>query len=96
MNILFDINRNEAMLHLASYLRRVGKLDKALLIFNSHGEKKRLSDFKHDFDITVRSEFYKPLQTEQKPPLSTIEDAIELSSMWQWVRGDRTLFYIAR
>jgi len=95
MNILFDINRNEAMLHLASYLRRVGKLDKALLVFNSREEKERLSDFKHDFDITVRSEFYKPLQTEQQPPLSTIEDTIELSSMWQWVRGDRTLFYIA-
>lgn len=95
MNILFDINRNEAMLHLASHLRCVGKLDKALLVFNSHEEKERLSDFIHDFDIMVRSEFYKPLQTEQKPPLRTIEDAIELSSMWQWVRGDRTLFYIA-
>jgi hypothetical protein len=95
MNILFDINRNEAMLHLASHLHRVGKLDKALLVFNSRAEKERLSDFKHDFDITVRSEFYKPLQTEQRPPLSTIEDTIELSSMWQWVRGDRTLFYIA-
>jgi len=95
MNILFDINRNEAMLHLASYLRRVGKLDRALLVFNSQEEKERLSDFKHDFDITVRSEFYKPLQNEQPPCLSTIEDTIELSSMWQWVRGDRPLFYIA-
>ena len=95
MNILFDINRNEAMLHLANYLRRAGKLDKALLIFNSHKEKERLSDFKHDFDITVRSEFYKPLQTEQQQSLSTIEDAIELSSIWQWVRGDRSLFYVS-
>lgn len=95
MNILFDINRNEAMLHLASYLRSVGKLDKALLVFSSREEKQRLSDFKHDFDITVRSEFYKPFQNEQQPPLSTIEDTIELSSMWQWVLGDRTLFYIA-
>jgi len=95
MNILFDINRNEAMLHLASYLRRVGELDKALLVFSSHEEKKRLSDLIHDFDVTVRSEFYKPLQAEQRTPLSTIEDTIELSSMWQWVRGDRWLFHIS-
>jgi len=83
------------MVHLASYLRRVGKLDKALLVFSSHEEKKRLSDLIHDFDVVVRSEFYKPLQTEQRTPLSTIEDTIELFSMWQWVRGDRWLFHIS-
>jgi hypothetical protein len=83
------------MLHLASHLRRVGKLDKALLVFNSHQEKERLSDFTHDFDIIVRRDLYNPIRTEQGPPLSSIEDAIELSSMWQWVRGDSTLFYIA-
>lgn len=95
MNILFDINRNEAMLHLASHLRRVGKLDKALLILNSHEEKERLSDLTHDFDIVVRSDFNKPIQAQQQPSLGSIEQCIELFSMWQWVRGDRALFYVS-
>jgi len=94
MNMLFDIYRSEATLQLASYLHRAGKLDKAVLILDSQRERERISDLTHNFEIVVRADFNKPVQTHQQPDLGMIEQSIELFSMWQWVRNDRALFHV--